>query len=83
MYSVYYQAHVDRSSCWFVVAVFKSFEHMLFDRTIDVEKSTFEFFVAPAAEKIFLQVMDYMQKEGHVSDLQKLPNRLADLAEKL
>jgi hypothetical protein len=77
MYSSYYQAHVVPVTGWFVVAALKSYEHMLFDRTLDVEKSIFEFFVAPHAEATFLHVMDYMQRQGYVVDLKKLPNRLA------
>ena len=76
MYCSYYQAHVIPQTGWFVVAVLKSYEHVAFDRTIDVERSIFEFFVAPAAEATFLQVMDFMQRHGYVSDLKKLPNRL-------
>jgi len=77
MYSSYYQAHVVPSTGWFVVAALKSYEHMLFDRTLDVEKSIFEFFVVEGAEPTFLDIMDYMQRNGYVVDLKKLPNRLA------
>lgn len=79
MYCSYYQAHVKRSTAWFVVAVLKSFEHMSFDRTIDSQASIFEFFVPIDTEKYFLQVMDYMQKKGYVENLKKLPNRLKEV----
>lgn len=76
MYCSYYQAHVVPVTGWFVVAALKSYEHLAFDRTLDVERSTFEFFVTPAAEDTFLAVMDYMQFHGYVTNLTKLPNRL-------
>jgi hypothetical protein len=78
MYCSYYQAHVVPVTGWFVVAALKSYEHMLFDRTLDVEKSIFEFFVVPAAEPTFLQLMDYMREHGYVTNIEKLPNRLID-----
>jgi len=78
MYSSYYQAHISPAMCWFVTAALKSYEHLLFDRTIDVPNSVFEFFVAPSVEPWFLEIMAYMQEQGYVSDLKKLPNRLMD-----
>ena len=82
-YCSYYQALVDRASTWFVVAVLKSFEHMSFDRTLDIEKGLFEFFVPSSTEKYFLKIMEYLTAQGHVHDLKKLPNRLLDPAQKL
>jgi len=78
MYSLYYQAHVDPAMCWFVTSAFKSYEHLVFDRTIDVPTSTFEFFIAPSGESWFLEIMAYMQEQGYVSDLKKVPNRLME-----
>ena len=72
----YYQAVVNRTHAWFVVSVLKSFEHMAFDRTIDVAASLFEFFVPPAMEKQFISVMEHLQEQGYISELKKLPNRL-------
>jgi hypothetical protein len=83
MYCAYYQAHVKKETGWFVVGILKSFEHMMFDRTIDVEHSIFEFFVSPSAEQSFLQIMDHFEQQGYISDLKKLPNRLADSSEEL
>jgi len=83
MFCSYYQAHVQPQKAWFVVAILKSFEHMLFDRTLDVGNSIFEFYVSPSAEPYFLEVMAYMQQQGYVLDLKKLPNRLADTAAQL
>lgn len=77
MYCIYYQAYVVPSHGWFVVAILKSFDHMLFDRTIDVENSIFEFFVAPRAENVFLEVMENLALQGYISNLIKKDNRLA------
>lgn len=76
MYCSYYQAHVVPSSCWFVLATLKSFEHLAFDRTIDVANSIVEFFVPPSNETYFLEIMHYFEKEGFVNNVQKLTNRL-------
>ena len=77
-YCKYYQAQVKRSECWFFAAILRSFEHMAFDRTLDLKNSIFEFFVPDAMEDQFLSLMDYFQDAGIVSNLQKLPNRLLD-----
>ena len=77
-YSSYYQAHVQRELCWFVTSTLRSYEHLAFDRTLDPDASLFEFFVSPSAEQYFLEIMSYYQKEGLVTNLVKLPNRLQD-----
>ncbi|MBS1986927.1 hypothetical protein JST99_03280 [Candidatus Dependentiae bacterium] len=74
--SSYYQAIVERSACWYVVAVLRSFEHTAFDRTIDIAASKFEFFVPVSMEEPFCAIMNYFQEQGLVSNLVKLPNRL-------
>lgn len=71
----YYQAYVDRGMSWFVVAVLKSFDHLVFDRTLDVEKSLFEFFVPASMEAEFVQIMQRLERKGLVQDLRQLPNR--------
>lgn len=77
----YYQAVVERSLCWYVVAILRSFEHTVFDRTLHVAESRFEFFVPVSMEPAFCEIMDYFQKQGLVSDLKKLPNRLTEFGE--
>ena len=74
--SAYYQAVVHRQLAWFVVAALKTYDHLCFDRTIDIEKSMFEFFVPDDMEQLFLDVMHYFERRGLVSQLHKLPNRL-------
>ncbi len=78
LFSSYYQAHIKREMCWFVTATLRSYEHLAFDRTLDPEASLFEFFVSPGSESCFLELMNYYQQEGLVSNVVKLHNRLAD-----
>lgn len=73
----YYQAQVDPAHGWFFVGALRSFEHLAFDRTLDVATSTFEFFVPQANEQFFLDIMNYFVTEHIISGLKKLPNRLA------
>lgn len=72
----YYQAQVDPAHGWFFVGALRSFEHLAFDRTLDVSTSTFEFFVPQDNEVFFLDLMNYFIRENIISDLKKLPNRL-------
>ena len=78
---LYFQADVVRADTWFFVAVLRSFEHLAFDRTLDKRRGRFEFFVPAGLEQYFLELMDYMQEQGIISDLQKLPNRLIEKIE--
>lgn len=78
LFCAYYQAIIKREECWLMTAALRSFEHMSFDRTLDKEKSLFEFFVAPDFERQFVEIMHYFEARGIVSQLQKLPNRLAE-----
>jgi hypothetical protein len=75
-YCTYYQAVIQRELCWQFTAFLRSYEHLAFDRTIDVASSTFEFFVPPGLEEEFLALMAQCTARGLVSQLQKLPNRL-------
>ncbi len=72
----YYQAYLTRPRVVEIISVLKSFEHICFDRTLDTTTSLFEFFVPEDQEPLFLKVMDYFQKQGTVTELKKLPNRL-------
>jgi hypothetical protein len=74
----YYVANVDRHLSNYFVAIIKSFDNLVFDRTIDVETSLFEFFVPASCEEEFLSVMDYFIQEGLVANLRKTTNRLSD-----
>lgn len=79
----YYRAEILRSEAWFVVAVLKSFDHLSLDRTIDVEKSVFEFFVPATTEPDFLNVMNLLQAGGFVQNLSKSSNRLSNPQEEV
>lgn len=76
--SAYYRACVHRSLSWYFVAILKSYEHVAFDRTFDIEQSIFEFFVPRDMESTFLALMHKMEQEGIIKDLHKYPNRLTD-----
>jgi hypothetical protein len=76
-YCSYYQAQVTQEYCWFLVAIARSFEHVAFDRTLNSATSTFEFFVPEDTEHYFLEIMDCLHKKKIISQLEKLPYRLA------
>jgi len=76
VYCVYYQANIKRDMMWFLVATFRSFEHLLFDRAFDKQACIFEFFIPEDLESYFLEVIEYFVAQGIVSNVQKLPNRL-------
>jgi len=75
-YCFYYQVHISRPKTLGMVSILKSFDHLCFDRTLDAPTGLFEFFVPKSQESLFLKLMAYFKKEGSVSGLQKLPNRL-------
>ena len=77
-YCIYYQAVVNREQCWFVAGTLRSFDHLMFDRTIVKETNLFEFLVPPLNEPYFLKIMDYFQSKGLVTQLTRLPNRLSE-----
>ena len=77
-YCRYYQAHVIREQAWFFVAIVRSYEHMMFDRTLDPKTSMFEFFVPIAMEAHFLALMTVLMRQKVVQDLQSYDNRLID-----
>lgn len=77
---LYYQAKLARSQVWFIVGILRSYEHLVFERTVDKQSSTFEFFVPADLEYYFLELMQLFEKQAMVTDLEKLPNRLANQA---
>lgn len=74
-YCEYYQAIVDRQKTWFFTAILRSFEHVVFDRTLDGDTGLFEFFVPVDQEEFFLQIIRAFEQLGVVTELKKLPNR--------
>ena len=75
-YSLYFQAHATKELCWMITSTLRFTEHIAFDRAYDKDQNIFEFFVSPDGEDIFLDVMYKLEKEGVLSNIQKLPNRL-------
>ncbi len=78
MFGLYYQARVIEKEAWFLVALLRSFEHLAFDRTLDRETSTFEFFVPEGNEKPFREFMDYCLAQGVIASYSQMANRLID-----
>lgn len=77
MFCHYYQAYVPRATAWLFVGILRSYDHLVFERTLDKENSIFEFFVPPDFEQYFLELMKNLKAQNLVVDLQKCPNRLA------
>lgn len=80
-YCLYYQAQIISKDVWFVVATLRSFEHLVFDRTLDKANSIFEFFVPEKNEKIFVDFLEHFKKIGLITYYSKLENRLLDPSE--
>jgi hypothetical protein len=80
-YCHYYQARIARDQAWFFVAIARGYEHVMFDRTLDVSTSTFEFFVPLDMEQHFLEIMHTLQQQEVVFDMRKMHNRLLDPAQ--
>lgn len=73
---LYYQAHVQRKYCWFLVGILRSFENMTFDRTIDKENSIFEFYVPKLMKRHFEELLAFFMKEKIIFWYTQMPNRL-------
>lgn len=73
---IYYQARLNRPNVIHIISILKSFDNMCFDRALNPATDTFEFFVPEHNKKTFLEIMHFFAKEGIVSDLKELPNRL-------
>lgn len=78
LYCFYYQAKVTKPDTGFLTATLRSFEHLCFDRSLSKETCLFEFFVPQQLESYFLQLMNYYEEHGMITEFQKLPNRLID-----
>lgn len=78
MYCSYYQAQVNKKDTWFLVSTLRSFEHLVFDRTLDKEKCIIEFFVPEDLEHYFVELLEYFKREHVIFDFQKMENRLLD-----
>jgi hypothetical protein len=67
---------VKREKAWLLVGIIRSFEHLVFERTLDKEKSIFEFFVPADLEHYFLELMKYFEQQNIISNFRQVPNRL-------
>ena len=76
MFCRYFQAYVVPERVWLLTAILRGCDHVAFDRTLDVQKSIFEFFVPADCLETFVALMDIFQKKGIVTNLAELPNRL-------
>ena len=76
MFGIYFQAHVPPASCFFVIGLLKSYEHIAFARTFDVDQSIVEFFVTLETKAIFLSIMEEFSRHNLLFNLKELPNRL-------
>lgn len=74
--STYFNAKIERSKCHIVSSTFQFVEHVAFYRTIDIENSIFEFFVAPDVVDVFLDVMRALEEIDVVHWCKEMPNRL-------
>jgi len=77
MFCHYFQAHIVPQRVWFVTAVLRGCDHLAFDRTLDVHKSMFEFFVPGDCLDLFVSLMGIFQEKGLVTNFVELPNRLS------
>lgn len=76
LYSIYYQAQVQKELSWMVTSTIRYCDHIAFDRTVDKEGSIFEFYVAPDFHDEFLLVAHKLLERKVFLTLQQMPNRL-------
>jgi hypothetical protein len=76
MFCRYFQAKISSPHVWLVTAILRGCEHIVFDRTLDVRNSLFEFFVPIDCLETFLAIMQLFQQRGIINQFVELPNRL-------
>jgi hypothetical protein len=74
-YCLYFQSRVKKEKVWFLTSVLRSCEHLVLDRTIDLENSIFEFFVPSDFRDEFISLMEFFEEKKIISDLSEIPNR--------
>ena len=78
-YCTYYQAVVpERANHMKLVGILKYYDHLCFDRTLDASHGLFEFFVPPAQEQKFKDIMHRLVAYGIIKQFEKKENRLQD-----
>lgn len=75
LYCRYFQAYVKSEFCWFVVAVLKAEEHVVFTRTIDTSNSILEFFVPELMYDQFLIITNKLVALEYMESVREMKNR--------
>lgn len=79
-YCEYYQGTLRRDKTWFVVGCLRNQDNLVFERALEKQENLFEFFVPPAYEQDFLDLMGFFSRKGYLLSLEKKPNRIRELA---
>lgn len=74
-YCRYFQAYVKPETCWFVVAVLKAEENVVFTRTFDTKNSILEFFVPIHTYDQFIVIVDRLIDLDYVGLIIEKENR--------
>lgn len=74
-YCRYFQAYVKPEICWFVVAVLKAEENVVFTRTLDTKNSILEFFVPIHMYDQFIVIIDRLIDLDYVGLITEKENR--------
>jgi len=80
-YCAYYQAEARKRTLWFVSGCLKACDNWMFHRTVDGTSTTLEFFIAPAFEQDFIQLMELLKQRGDIISFGKKENRLRESAD--
>ena len=75
-FSTYYQAQAESKTLRYAMGILRNQENWAFIRTLDKKTSTLEFFIAPAYEEEFAQLLQMLLDQKYLSWFKKLPNRL-------
>ena len=71
MYSLYFQAQVNKKETWFLAATLRSFEHLAFDRTVDKQAGIFEFFCNAASRRAICAAYELLFRARYYYVVQK------------
>ena len=75
-YCMYYQATAQKEYVWFIGGILRAEENKWFYRTVDGTPNDLEFFIPPAYEDDFLQLIKHLQRQGSIISYEKKENRL-------
>ena len=77
-YCSYFQAIIPKDRVWIVTGILRSEPNMVFDRSLNKRENLFEFFVPPAFETTFINMMDFFLDESYIISYKKMLNRLME-----